>query len=275
MAASVRFASHNGAPHQGACRMHAAGVFICLLGHFQILKMGLPISLRSGSKAEQLLSSLAMHPDLGVHRETLAEQIWPGVSFALANQSLNTLTHWLKVKLADALDGQPPIVHAQSRYALNLSGGLQVDVLVFEAAIDRGHRLHSAGSIPAAIESYQRAVDLYGGDLISGPDISGLLQRERLRASCLTTFARLADAHFELANYEQALANALRLLDVDPCREDAHRMAMRAYVRLGARAQALRQYDVCRTILANEFEAFPERATEQLFNLIRTDPGLV
>jgi Bacterial transcriptional activator domain len=72
----------------------------------------------------------------------------------------------------------------------------------FEAAVERGHRLLTAGSIPAAIESYQRAVILYRGDLISGPDVSGLLERERLRASCLTTLARLADAHFELANYQ-------------------------------------------------------------------------
>ena len=212
--------------------MQSAGVFIRILGHFQIFKMGLPISVRSGGKAEQLISSLAMHPDHGMHREALAEGIWPGASFALANQSLNTLTHCLKVQLADALGGQPPIVHAQSHCALNLSGGLKVDVLEFEDAVDRGHRLLSAGSITAAIESYQRAVILYRGDLISGSDISTLLERERLRASCLTTLARLADAHFGLANYEQALANAVRLLGVDPCREDAHRMAMRAYVHL-------------------------------------------
>ena len=52
-------------------------------------------------------------------------------------------------------------------------------------------------------------------------------------------------------------------------------MTMRAYVRLGTRAQALRQYTLCRKILAEEFDAIPEPATERLFTLIRTDPGLV
>jgi DNA-binding SARP family transcriptional activator len=102
-----------------------------------------------------------------------------------------------------------------------------------------------------------------------------VLERERLRAMCLTALARLADAHFELARYGQALHHAVRLLAVDPCREDAHRIAMRAYVRLGVRAQALRQYTLCQTILRDEFDAIPEPATEQLFRLIRTDPGLV
>jgi DNA-binding SARP family transcriptional activator len=237
--------------------------------------MGTPVSLRAGGKAEQLLSWLALHPQSGVHRETLVEHIWPDSSATLGNQCLNTLTHWLKSQLSDALGGQAPIIHMQNHYTLNLDSGLTVDVLEFESAVDAGHRLLSAGSTSAAISPYERAVVLYRGDLASGSDISGLLERERLRATCLSALARLADAHFELANYQQALTYAIQLLGIDPCREDAHRMTMRAYVKLGARAQALRQYCLCRKILAEEFDAIPEPATERLFTLIRTDPGLI
>jgi DNA-binding SARP family transcriptional activator len=183
--------------------------------------------------------------------------------------------HSLKAQLADALAGQPPIVHTQSHYALNLHGGVRVDVLEFESAVTAGHRLFLAGSTGAAIESYEHAVALYGGDLAAGSDVSELLEREQLRATCLTALGRLADAQFELAHYEQALESAVRLLGVDPCREDAHRMVMRTYVRLGARAQALRHYSLCRSILQDEFDALPEPATERLFNLIRADPGQV
>ena len=42
------------------------------------------------------------------------------------------------------------------------------------------------------------------------------------------------------------------------------------HVRLGARAQALRQYSLCRLILRDEFDAVPEPATERLFNLDST-----
>lgn len=253
----------------------SVGIVIRLLGRFQILKMGTPVSLRSGGKVEQLISCLALQPHCGVHRETLVERIWPDTAPTLASQSLNTLIHGLKAQLADALDGQPPILHVRSHYSLNLDGGMEVDVLEFESAVDSGHRMLSAGSTAAAIDAYEHAILLYRGDLTSSSDISGLVERERLRAICLNTLARLADAHFELANYERALACAIRLLTVDACREDAHRMAMRAYVRLGARAQAMRQYNLCRTILADEFDAAPEQATESLFNLVRTDPDLV
>ena len=255
--------------------MASAEVFIRLLGPFEILKMGKPVKLRSGGKAERLVRCLALHAHEGVHRESLVEHIWPDAPLALASQCLNTLTHSLKAQLADGLAGQSPIVHAGSHYVLNLDGGLGVDVLEFESAAEAGYRLLLTGSTAAAIESYEHAVVLYRGDLSGDSDISALLERERLRAVCLTALARLADAHFAQKNYQQALESAVRLLAVDPCREDAHRMAMRAYVRLGVRAQALRQYTLCRTILKDEFDARPEPATERLFALVRTDPGLV
>ncbi|MDF3308915.1 BTAD domain-containing putative transcriptional regulator [Rhodococcus sp. T2V] len=250
-------------------------MFIRLLGPFEILKMGQPVALRSGGKAERLLSCLAVHPRVGVHRATLVDLVWPDTPVPMATQCLNTLMHSLKAQLADGLAGQPPVVHTQSHYTLNLHGGVSVDVLEFESALSAGHRLLSQGSTAEAIEAYDRAVALYGGDLAAGSSIAELLERERFRVACLTTLARLADAHFELANYDQALDSALRLLSVDPCREDAHRMVMRTHVRMGCRAQALRQYNLCRLILMDEFDAVPEPATEQLFHLIRSDPGRV
>lgn len=252
-----------------------AGISINILGRFQILKTGKPVELRAGGKAEKLLSVLALHPGRGVHREQLVGQIWPDTPRPLSSQCLNTLVHSLKGQFSDALEGRAPILHRQSCYALNLTGGVTVDVVEFESAVNTGHRLLAQGSTAAAIAAYDRAVGLYGGDLAGGTDLTELLERERLRVACLRSLARLADAHFELADYEQSIVAALRLLTVDPCREDAHRMVMRAYVRSGARAQALRQYELCRTILAGEFDAVPEPATDRLFELIRTDPGQV
>jgi DNA-binding SARP family transcriptional activator len=52
-------------------------------------------------------------------------------------------------------------------------------------------------------------------------------------------------------------------------------MAMRSYVRMGERSQALRQYRMCRHVLEQEFEAVPEVATETLFELIRLEPSRV
>ena len=129
-----------------------------------------------------------------------------------------------------------------------------------------------SGDAPGALRSYRAAIELYVGDLALAALVDHVVERERLRARYLSLRARLADALFAVADYSGALDNALDLLAHDPCREDAHRMAMRSYVRLGQRAQALRQYTVCRSVLAREFDAPPEPLTEALFDLVRLGP---
>ena len=59
----------------------------------------------------------------------------------------------------------------------------------------------------------------------------------------------------------------------DPCREDGYRLAMRAYVRRGERAQALRQYRLCEHVLRREFDTAPEPLTTELFERIRASPA--
>jgi DNA-binding SARP family transcriptional activator len=252
-----------------------APVLICLLGAFRILKLGSPLSLRPGGKVERLVGALALEPTHGVTRDELLERVWPGGDPALAAQSLNSLSHWLNRNLSDALNGSSPIVHGGGRYALNTEGGIRVDVVEFEAALAKAEILGTDGRIDAAIESYRTALLLYVGDLGGGSDVAHLLERERLRARFLTALSRLADNYFAVGDYERSLASALELLHTDPCREDAHRVAMRCYVRAGARAQALRQYRVCRSVLALEFDAAPEPATEALYELVRAEPHLV
>jgi DNA-binding SARP family transcriptional activator len=155
---------------------------------------------------------------------------------------------------------------------LNTAGGLRVDIVEFESALEAAETLGTDGRTAAAIDSYRTALMLYTGDLGGGSDVTHLLERERLRARFLTALSRLADHYFVLGDYERSLASALELLHSDPCREDAHRVAMRCYVRTGARAQALRQYRVCTTVLALEFDAVPEPATVALYDLVRADP---
>jgi DNA-binding SARP family transcriptional activator len=107
---------------------------------------------------------------------------------------------------------------------------------------------------------------------VVGSEIRHLLDRERLRARYLEVLGRLAESHFQQGEFAGARDRALELLNNDPCREDAHRMVMRCGVRLGQRAQALRQYQTCAAILEREFGARPEPATTELYDLIRMDP---
>jgi DNA-binding SARP family transcriptional activator len=246
-----------------------------MLGGFQVLCRGESIDLREGGKAEVLLASLALRPDVPVSRETLVEAIWPEVDAALASQSLKSLIYSLHKLCSNALSGQSPVLHSGGGYQLNGPAGVQVDTVVFEAlAADADARTRS-GEGDAAARLSEAAVVLYRGDLDAGSSLEALIARERLRALYLRLLALLADHAFQGQRFAEALDAALKLLQHDPCREDAHRLAMRCYVRRGERAQALRQFQLCEAVLQSAFSARPESATRRLFDQIRLDPDSI
>jgi DNA-binding SARP family transcriptional activator len=265
-------------PSRGAY-LAAAGanppVLVGLLGSFCLLKCESSVPLREGGKAKSLLSELALSPRFGMHREALLTAVWPESEPALASQSLHSLVYSLHRQLGDAIGGKPPVMHQDGIYRLNAEAGVVVDIALFDALLKEGERHARSGSPTAAAETYARAIDLYRGDLSIGHSIRAIVERERLRASFLTLLAWLADYHYAQADLAACLGRALQLLANEPCREDAHRLVMRCYVRRGERAQALRQYRLCERVLRTEFDTAPETATVSLFDQIRLDPGRI
>jgi DNA-binding SARP family transcriptional activator len=184
----------------------------------------------------------------------------------LAGQSLNSLLHTLRKSLSDALYGDSPILHKNGVYRLNTEAGVGVDVMYFDELVNEGNRRRVIDSSSSAA-FYLQAVQVYRGDLSAATDTHTIVERERLRTRFLTTLAN--------NDYSLCLDYAQRLLEVDACREDAHRLVMRCYVRRGERAQALRQYRLCQKVLRAEYDVVPEMSTTQLFEAIRLDPDSI
>jgi DNA-binding SARP family transcriptional activator len=248
-------------------------ILICLLGRFRLLRAGRPIAVPGRGKLESLLGILALRQVYSAPRELLLSVLWPNSDADLAGQSLNSLVYSLHKTLGKALGGPSPIVCAEGYYRLNVEAGVSSDVARFEALADAGDRHRNAEQIGTAMECYCQALKLYRGDLCLVTDVEFVIRRENLRARYLTILARLADYRYLQGDHSASLAYALKLLSGDPCREDAHRLIMRCYLRLGERAQALRQYRLCQEILRREFDAQPEPATTELFDRIRLEPG--
>jgi DNA-binding SARP family transcriptional activator len=247
-------------------------LLICFLGTFSMLKAGQPVTARGGGKTETLLCLLALRHGECVPREVLLDTLWPESDAMQAGQSLNSLVYTLNKSLGDAID-DPPVLHVDGCYRLNVEAGVGVDVACFDALAGAGDRHLRGGDRATAAPLYGRAIRLYRGDLCAGTDTHAATERERLRARYLTLLARLAEHHFAADDYEACLAHAQRMLAADPCREDAHRLVMRCHTRRGERAQALRQYRLCQDILRAEFDMLPEPETTALFDRVRLDPG--
>jgi DNA-binding SARP family transcriptional activator len=252
-----------------------APIMISLLGSFRLVINEKQMPISSGSKSELLLTHLALTRQRRLERSHILEQLWPGSDISLAGQSLNSLIYQLN-KLTKRFSKRSSLVTLDNGYyCLDVSEEIGVDIDYFDAWHAEGRRLLNQGEAEKGIEFYERALTLYRGDLGGDSSIQTIIERERLLSAFLGLLASLSDYVYSKNDYTKALSYIHYLLQHDPCREDAHRQAMRCYVRLGIRAQALRQYQLCCQILSAEFDTTPEPATQSLFNRIRVDPASI
>ena len=250
-------------------------VQICLLGNFRLIKSGRVVPTTRRAKVVALLSNLGLRWDQGIRRDALLLTLWPSGDRLLARQSLNSLVHSLRLLFADVIVGDGPVLYADGSYRLNLEGGVSVDVAEFDRLVAEGDRRRIAGDTSAAHQLYATAVDVYRGDLCIDAELPDVIERERLRSMYLEVLRRLAECSFEARDVSSCLRYVSKLLAVDPCREDAHRLAIRCYTHLGQRAQALRQFRLCESVLRMEFDAVPEPETVALFEQVRLNPASV
>jgi DNA-binding SARP family transcriptional activator len=118
------------------------------------------------------------------------------------------------------------------------------------------------------VASLQSAGALYRGDFLDGFYDDWIInERYQLETLFVEALARLMVSQESRGEQEGALSTALRLLDHDPLPEDAHRLAMCTYCRLGQRKAALEQYRRCREVVQEELGAEPMVETTELYHL--------
>src|SRR4029077_2794063 len=84
----------------------------------------------------------------------------------------------------------------------------------------------------------------------------------------------LADACLSSGDPSEAAKWADEAIALEPFRESGYRRLMRAHAAAGNSAEALRAYDRCRRLLADELGAYPSAETESIYReLLSTAPA--
>jgi DNA-binding SARP family transcriptional activator len=211
---------------------------------------GHPLQLPT-QKACDLLAYLILHYDRPLSRDLLAGTFWPERADPRARQALSQALWQIRSALGPAAER---LAAERDTVTFLLRPDDRLDVADFE---------EKAGTNSAS--DLNEAVALYQADFLEGCyDDWALLERERLRELYLGTLEQLIALHKQRAEYKEALANARRLVAVDPLRESIHRELMRLYHLLARDRAALEQYKALRRILADEVGAEPMAATVAL-----------
>jgi predicted ATPase/DNA-binding SARP family transcriptional activator len=202
-------------------------------------------------------------------REALANLLWPDGDREAARASLRRTAHRLQQSLKiDVLDA--------SADAIGLAPALELwlDVHAFRAEVVAAETAELDGAWLARLDA---AVELFADDFLAGFTLADspafdewqFFQSDELRRALVTLLDRLDESYASRGEYDRALPYVRRRLALDPLDEATHRRLMQLYTWAGQPATALRQYQECARILAEEMGVPPDEETEALLEAIR------
>ena len=225
-------------------------------------------------KAVALVTYLAL-ADQPQSRDTLATLLWPDLDQERARAALRSTLPALSSLF-------PESWLMTDRQTIRLKReAVWVDAREFLALLaqSRSHQHPPDTLCPECLSLLEHAIALYHDDFLTGFTLADsveyddwqMFQRGWLRRECAEALRKVATYYGGESQYDAAMAYARRWLSLDPLHEPAHRMVMQLYAANGQRAEALRQYQECVTILDAELATPPEEATAALYKAIKAN----
>ncbi len=210
-------------------------------------------------KALALLGYLAAEAR-PVSRDHLVGLFWADDSDSDARGELRRVLHNLSTILPGCLEADRRTVRVRADAAR------RADTTAFRELQARG----DAASLAAAVELY-RGEFMEGLSLADCPEFETwlLTERERWRQAAWRVLDSVITLHVHRGEFEPALHYASRLVSLDAWREEAHVRLMLMLAKTGQREAALRQFETCRRLLADELGVEPSEQTRALYERIR------
>ena len=216
-----------------------------------------------GRKPKQVLEILLAHQGEPVTKERIADLVW---GEALPRDPMRTLEAYVsgvRARLhADPRRARELLRSDPGAYRFPLTDA-EVDLWRFDDLLDRAARLPLAERLALR----ERALGLVRGELLADEPYAEWVFALRDLYAERNVEALLDAGHDCVAAGlpHRALDYAERVLAAQPTRERGHRLVMAARYALGDQDLALRAYDQCREVLAEQLGVGPLPATERVY----------
>lgn len=244
-------------------------VVITLLGPFHCaVDQHNHTSLFSYDKVKLLAALLCLADGKAMHRDSLAQMLWPDLS---RDKALSRLRHALHV-LRKALGRAAPALHATSEGAVALrADAVQVDVL------------HLLAGQPDDESTLRERMGWYGGPFLDGlkypEDETFQAWRQswvdRIALELLRLRSRWIECVLASGQAETAVGMSKDWVQQSPEQEAYHRLLIKSLMHRGERQAALQAYAQCEQALRQHLAVEPSTETRRLVDSAqRASPAL-
>ena len=229
---------------------------------------------RLGDLGRKAFAYLVLERQRPVPRDELAEVLWGEGLPPTWTAALRGVLSRLRSTLADAGLAGPEVLRSHARcYQLQLPADAVIDVETAEAAV--ASALSDLAVAPhLAQQKAAEGTELTGRRFLPGAGGEWVEQRQAsLSALRLRGLELLAEAASAAGDPNCAVAAAEEAIALAPLRESAHQRLMVAHATAGNRAAALRAYEDCRRLLAEELGVDPSPETYEVYvRLLQDEP---
>jgi DNA-binding SARP family transcriptional activator len=215
-----------------------------------------------GRQGRLTFAVLAWERERAVSTDELAEIVWDGTPPTAWPTALRALVS----KVRTALGERASIEHAFGCYQLRLPADAWIDVEAADVAVHDAETALRDGELAAAVGHALVANAIARRPFLVGDQCAWVERRRedlrQIRVRALEVRGRVALANGDPTG---AARDAGIVVELEPYRETAHALLMRAHAAAGNPAQALAAYERLRTRLADDLGTTPSRETEKVF----------
>jgi DNA-binding SARP family transcriptional activator len=244
---------------------------IYCLGPFRAYLQETRVREWHGNNAKAIFKYMIINREWPIPTEILMDLFWRDDEPESARRNLYQAIYLLRQALQVGSKELPYVLSTNGCYGLNPELTIWLDCELFEAYYQNGQKFERDQDLAQARHEYEAAEALYEGDFLA-EDIYEewpIPRRQQLKNAHLDILSRLSHFYYGQRNWTMGNTYSQKLLHIDNCREDAHRDLMQAYVNMGQRHLALRQYHHCVDALQDELGAIPSPQTNNLYQQIK------
>jgi SARP family transcriptional regulator, regulator of embCAB operon len=218
-----------------------------------------------GSQGRLAFALLVAERSNALSTERIADVLWDGEPPPSWGTALRAIISKLRGVLTDT-GSASSIDHVAGCYQLRVPPDAWVDIEAAAAAVHDAEVALRDGDLVATTGAALVANAIARRPFLEGIDREWVhRQRAQLRDIQVRALSCRAESALVRGDHSNAIGDAERIIALEPFREHAYVMLMRAHVEAENNAEALATYERLRATLASELGANPSPATEAAF----------
>ena len=177
-----------------------------------------------------------------------------------------TISHIRKALNSRQTFKQNFLVFRDGAYQLNPELSYSIDTEEFENLILGAEKAKRENDAETFRANFEAAHQLYRGEFMAGVyDDWAEERRAYYSEQILRVLNGLAKLSFKEKEWSKALKFSNEILQIDPYREDVHRLIMKIYAAQGKTAKVKEQFETLQELLKKELGVLPAAETRKIF----------